>query len=136
MAKMRLTSNDVSPGGTLAADQVLNGFGCAGGNLSPALTWDGATEGTASYIVTVYDPDAPTGAGLWNWSVFNLPASTLSLVEGAGAEGEAGLPAGAVQARNDLSQNAFSGACPPAGAPAHRYVFTIFVTCPPEFPSL
>lgn len=126
LAQMRLTSLDMGEGGALGPDQVMAGFGCEGGNLSPALAWEGAPEGTQSFVVTVYDPDAPTGSGLWHWSVFNLPATTTSLPEGAGAASGADLPEDAVQARNDLSQNGYSGACPPAGAPAHRYVFTVF----------
>ena len=126
LAEMRLTSLDMGEGGTLGPDQVMAGLGCEGGNLSPALSWNGEPEGTQSIVITAYDPDAPTGSGLWHWSVFNLPATTASLPEGAGAARGAELPEGAVQARNDLSQNAYSGACPPAGALAHRYVFTVF----------
>ena len=61
-AEMRLTSPDMTEGGTLAPAQVFNGFGCAGGNLSPALEWTGAPEGTKSFVLTAYDPDAPTGS--------------------------------------------------------------------------
>ncbi len=134
VAELRLTSPDVADGGTLAPDQVMAGFGCEGGNLSPALTWEGAPEGTQSFVVTAYDPDAPTGSGLWHWSVFNLPAKTTSLPEGSGAQGGAMLPQGAVQARNDVSRNSFVGACPPPGAPAHRYVFTVFAMPNPTLP--
>ena len=62
-AEMRLTSPDMTEGGTLAPAQVFNGFGCEGGNLSPALEWTGAPEGTKSFVLTAYDPDAPTGSG-------------------------------------------------------------------------
>jgi Raf kinase inhibitor-like YbhB/YbcL family protein len=134
LAEMRLTSPDMTEGGVLGPEQVMAGFGCEGGNLSPALAWEGAPDGTASFVVTAYDPDAPTGSGLWHWSAFDIPASTTSLPEGAGAPGGMALPDGAVQARNDLSQNAFAGACPPAGAPAHRYVFTVFAMPEPTLP--
>ena len=95
LAEMRLTSPDVTEGASLGSDQVMAGFGCKGGNLSPALAWAGAPKGTASFVVTAYDPDAPTGSGLWHWSAFNLPATTTSLPKGAGADRvppQAGLP--------------------------------------------
>ena len=106
------------------ADQVFAGFGCEGGNLAPSLSWAGVPEGTKSFIITAFDPDAPTGSGFWHWSLFNLPASVTELPEGAGSEKEP-LPEGAIQARNDFSLNAFSGACPPEGS-EHRYVFTVY----------
>ena len=56
-----VASGSVS-GGKLTERQVLHGFGCAGANLSPALTWSAPPAGTKSFAVTVYDPDAPTGA--------------------------------------------------------------------------
>jgi phosphatidylethanolamine-binding protein (PEBP) family uncharacterized protein len=52
-------------GGWLVKEQEFSGFGCNGANLSPELSWSGAPEGTKSYAVTVYDPDAPTGSGWW-----------------------------------------------------------------------
>lgn len=126
VADMRLRSDSFEDGSTLPANQVMSGFGCTGANLSPALSWEGAPEGTGSFVVSAYDPDAPTGSGLWHWSVINVPAWATSLPEGAGQAGIADLPAGAVQVRNDLSQNAYSGACPPPGAGPHRYVFSVF----------
>ena len=38
-----LKSADVKPGATLGMEQVFNGFGCTGGNVSPELSWQGAT---------------------------------------------------------------------------------------------
>ena len=118
----RLTSPDIAEGKPLAEAQVFSGFGCTGGNTSPALSWSGAPAGTKSFVVTVYDPDAPTGSGWWHWVAFDLPASTSGLARGAGTAG--GMPAGAVQARNDYGKAGFGGACPPPGAP-HRYIFKV-----------
>lgn len=123
-AEMILSSPDIAEGAPLDSDQVFAGFGCEGGNLSPALSWSGSPEGTKSYIVTAYDPDAPTGSGFWHWSVFNIPAETTALPEGIGTQ-MATLPDGAIAARNDFSQNGFGGACPPEGQ-SHRYIFTVF----------
>lgn len=118
-AAMQLHSTSIPTGGTIPQAQAFKGFGCTGGNISPELAWSGAPKGTKSFIVTVYDPDAPTGSGFWHWSVFNLPATVTSLKPGAR------LPAGAIAARNDFSLNAYSGPCPPKGE-THTYVFTVY----------
>ena len=118
-----LTSPDIAEGQQLDNTFVLNGFGCEGGNISPALEWSNAPEGTKSFVVTAYDPDAPTGSGWWHWVAFNIPADVTSLDQGAGtANGE--MPAGAIQSRTDFGATGFGGACPPAGE-VHRYEFKV-----------
>jgi hypothetical protein len=92
-----LSSPTIKPNAKLTDEQVFNGFGCAGKNVSPALAWKGAPAGTKSFAVTVYDPDAPTGSGWWHWVVVNLPASVTSLPAGAGDPSGGQLPAGAEQ---------------------------------------
>jgi Raf kinase inhibitor-like YbhB/YbcL family protein len=104
---------------------VFSGFGCTGGNKSPALAWSGAPADAKSFAVTVYDPDAPTGSGWWHWVVFNIPAGTTDLKEGAGDAKGALLPAGSVQSVTDFGQPGFGGPCPPAGDKPHRYIFTV-----------
>jgi Raf kinase inhibitor-like YbhB/YbcL family protein len=120
-----LTSTDFKSGGTLAAAQVYSGFGCSGGNLSPALAWSGAPAGTKSFALLVHDPDAPTGSGWWHWLVYNLPATTTSLPVGAGDPKKNLLPAGAVQGRTDFGSPGYGGPCPPPGQP-HHYHFRIY----------
>lgn len=119
-----LTSPAFANGDVLPQAQVYNGMGQNGQNLSPALQWHGAPQGTKSFVVTVYDPDAPTGSGWWHWVVVNIPATTTSLPEGAGS-GKAGLPEGAMQVRTDFGEPGYGGAAPPAGR-VHRYVFTVY----------
>jgi Raf kinase inhibitor-like YbhB/YbcL family protein len=123
--KFTLRSADVKPGATLTDQQVFNGFGCSGANVSPQLGWSNAPAGTKSFVVTVYDPDAPTGSGWWHWVVYNIPATATELAQGAGS-GKAPLPEGAAQGRTDFGAPGFGGACPPVGDKPHRYHFTIY----------
>jgi Raf kinase inhibitor-like YbhB/YbcL family protein len=95
-------------------------------NVSPALSWKKAPKGTKSFALLVHDPDAPTGgAGWWHWLVYNLPADTTSLAQGAGSADGAKLPAGAVQQKTDFGAPGWGGPCPPTGDKPHRYVFTL-----------
>ena len=74
-----LTSNSFTDGATLGMDHILSadyGFGCGGGNKSPHLAWSGVPDGTKSFALSCFDPDAPTGSGFWHWVVVNIPAGT------------------------------------------------------------
>jgi Raf kinase inhibitor-like YbhB/YbcL family protein len=123
--KLTLTSKDVKPGGTLTQQLVFSGFGCSGANVSPELSWKNAPAGTRSFVVTVYDPDAPTGSGWWHWVVYDIPATATELPQGAGS-GKAPLAEGAKQGRTDFGAPGFGGACPPPGDKPHRYIFTVY----------
>ena len=128
-----LTSDDVTDGSTLATPQLSGIFGAGGEDVSPQLSWSGAPEGTQSYVVTCYDPDAPTGSGFWHWAVLNIPASTTSLPAGAGDDAGSWLPDGAVQLPNDASLARYLGAAPPPGHGPHRYFFAVHAV---DVPSL
>ena len=124
-ADFTVTSSDFLTDQPIAPVHVFKGFGCDGGNLSPALSWTNAPEGTKSFAVTVYDPDAPTGSGWWHWQVYNLPETTVSLKQGASTV-EGGLPDSAIQNRNDYGTSNYGGPCPPQGDKPHRYIVTVF----------
>jgi Raf kinase inhibitor-like YbhB/YbcL family protein len=117
-----LTSPDIAAGGTIAESQVFSGFGCHGGNVSPALTWRDAPAGTRSFALLMHDPDAPTGSGWWHWIVYNIPASVSALPAGAGDPQKNLLPAGVVQGRTDFGTPGYGGPCPPPGKPHHYYL--------------
>lgn len=122
---LTLISNSFKDGDYLGQDHVLSenfGFGCAGGNKSPHLKWDNVPDGTKSFAVTCFDPDAPTGSGFWHWVVANIPASVTELVLDASA---AGMPEGALQSRTDFGAPGYGGPCPPQGDHPHRYLFTV-----------
>lgn len=126
---MQVSSTSFKDGDYLSMDHAMAssyGFGCSGGNQSPQLAWSGAPDGTRSFAVTCFDPDAPTGSGFWHWVVANIPASVSELPLDAGNPASGKLPAGAVTLRNDAGTNAYAGPCPPQGDHPHRYYFTVF----------
>ena len=126
---LTLTSSSFKEGETLKMDHILSadyGFGCAGGNKSPHLAWSDVPEGTRSFAVTCFDPDAPTGSGFWHWVVVNIPAGTTELPLDAGNAKAGALPKGALQTRTDFGAPGYGGPCPPPNYHPHRYLFTVF----------
>jgi Raf kinase inhibitor-like YbhB/YbcL family protein len=118
--------------GTFATQYILNGFGCTGGNISPALVWSSPPSGTKSFTLQVFDPDAPTGSGFWHWAVYNIPPTATGLPRGAG-NAAATLPAPAFGGTTDFLDTGttggngnYGGPCPPAGDAPHRYIFTLY----------
>lgn len=119
--RLTLTSETFTAHGTLPRETV-HGH-CGGDDRSPQLSWSGAPEGTKSYVVTCFDPDAPTGAGYWHWLAWNVPASTTTLALGAGT-GDA--PSVGTTGTTDYGSRGYGGPCPPKGDGAHRYIFTVY----------
>lgn len=131
MPVFTLSSPDLASG-TFATQYILNGFGCTGGNISPAVNWTNPPAGTKSFVLNVFDPDAPTGSGFWHWAVYNIPPTATGLARGAG-NSPATLPAPAFGGTTDLLDTGttggngnYGGPCPPAGDMPHRYIFTLY----------
>lgn len=127
-----LHSKQLVPNGRLGDTQILQGFGCDGGNISPQLSWKNSPAGTGSYAVTVYDPDAPTGSGWWHWVIFNIPSDVKALPLNAGNGSNGLAPEGSVQSRTDFGAPGYGGGCPPEGAGDHRYIFTVYALDTPS----
>jgi Raf kinase inhibitor-like YbhB/YbcL family protein len=116
-ATFTVTSSAMPDGSVVGPEQLSPEQG--GPSTSPDLAWDGVPEGTRSFAVTCFDPDAPTGSGFWHWVGWDLPAEARELPAGTGRE-----DARLVQATNDFGRPGYDGPNPPAGAP-HRYVLTV-----------
>ncbi|XZG69638.1 YbhB/YbcL family Raf kinase inhibitor-like protein [Chitinibacteraceae bacterium HSL-7] len=121
-----LSSTDMKSGQRLDERHVYYGFGCAGANLSPALSWRDVPAGTKSLALVAHDPDAPGGGGWYHWIVYDIPASTHALQRDAGNDLGEKLPRGAQQADNSFDSRSYGGACPPKGHGVHHYNFTLY----------
>ena len=123
-------SDDITDGSPLALRFV---HGSAGGeNVSPHLAWSGAPQGTQSFVVTCFDPDAPTGSGFWHWVAVDLPGDLQELPSGAG-ESDDTLPGSAFHIRSDFGDSQYGGAAPPKGDHDHRYMYVVHAV---DVPSL
>lgn len=98
---------------------------CEDEDISPALTWSGAPDGTRTLALIVDDPDAPDPAApkmTWvHWVLYDLPGTATSLAEGMRPDS---LPHGVRQGVNDWKQTGWRGPCPPKGR--HRYFFKLY----------
>jgi len=141
-----LTSPDLNEGGAIKAEQVLNGAGCTGENISPALRWSGVPAGAKSFALTMYDPGGPAGWWHWaksvalsvydpdaltrkgwlHWVIVNISANVTSLPKDAGNVRAGLAPAGSIQGRTSFGALGWGGPCPPQGDKPHHYVFTLF----------
>lgn len=124
-AQMTLTSSSMVEGGTLPQEHVADRFGCDGENISPQLTWANAPEGTKSFIVLAFDPDAPTASGWWHWGAYDIDSTILDLPAGADSLVSV-VTTGLKRVENDFGAFEYIGACPPEGDGPHRYMFTVY----------
>ncbi len=120
-----VTSCSVRDHEKLSLPYVSGIFGAGGEDISPQLSWRGFPAGTKSFVVTMYDPDAPTASGFWHWAVVDIPANVTELARGAGDEQGSGLPTGAFQLRNDAGLARYVGAAPPPGHGKHHYYIVV-----------
>ncbi|WP_087133289.1 YbhB/YbcL family Raf kinase inhibitor-like protein [Micrococcus lylae] len=128
LPELEVTSSSFNDGDQLPLEHVGGMLGTGGQDRSPQLSWSGAPEGTKSYVVTCFDPDAPTGSGFWHWAVANIPASITELAAGSAVVDQLdkdALSGSALTLKNDGGVKGFVGAAPPAGHGEHRYVFTV-----------
>lgn len=119
MPTFELVSSDIADGEPLPAVLAAIGASEGAGNVSPHLSWSGYPPETRSFVVSCFDPDAPTPSGFWHWTVIDIPADVTTLERGAP------LPDGAIALVNDMGEAGYSGPMPPEGDFAHRYYFVV-----------
>jgi len=119
-AHLAVASADFHPGGMLPR-RAASAF-CGGANVSPELHWSGAPPQTRGFVVTMFDPDARSGAGFWHWIVYDIPARVHRLKS---VTNGSALPHGAAAATNDIGTQDYRGPCPPRGE-LHHYRFTVY----------
>ena len=112
-----ITSASFKPGGSIPRD-----FTADGRDVSPALSWVSAPDGTQSLALICDDPDAPVGTWV-HWVIWNLPASTKGLAQGI--QQSRTLTDGSAQGKNDFGRIGYGGPSPPPGKP-HRYFFRLY----------
>jgi Raf kinase inhibitor-like YbhB/YbcL family protein len=115
-----LRSASFPPGGRISSHFASRE--CGGDNFSVPLWWRRAPPLTQSFLVTVFDAQGRSGAGLWHWVVYDI-ASTANGIASS-ADGRV-LPPKATTATNGHGLRGYSGPCPPKGE-THRYLFTIY----------
>ena len=116
LSDMQLTSTAFEPGGSIPSKHTGEGE-----DVSPALSWSNAPDGTKAFAVICHDPDAPlvTPAGTYgfvHWVLYNIPGSTTGLAEGSGEF---------TNGKNDFGNEAYGGPMPPNGHGTHQYYYWI-----------
>ncbi|MBV8185150.1 MAG: YbhB/YbcL family Raf kinase inhibitor-like protein [Hyphomicrobiales bacterium] len=117
-----VTSPEFADGALLSSRHAGNAGDCGGENISPALAWSGAPDGTKSFAIVVYDPDGGKGLGSVHFVAYDISPQTRSFAEGAGASASGGFVGGT----NTRGVQAYSGPCPPVGDQPHHYVFSVY----------
>lgn len=82
---------------------------CNGRNVSPPLRWKHAPKGTRSFAILLAEQDGQGSDGAAvRWMVYGIPASTMSLHEGAGNRRSVRFRTGL----NALGTTRYAGPCP------------------------
>lgn len=115
-----LSSMQVTSPAFAAHQAIPSKYTGEGEDVSPALAWQGAPEGTKGFAVICHDPDAPLvkegNHGFVHWVLYNLPGDLVELTEKT-AVGTAGT--------NDFGNQGYGGPMPPEGHGSHFYYFWV-----------
>jgi Raf kinase inhibitor-like YbhB/YbcL family protein len=110
---MKLTSATFEPGGPIPARHTGEAE-----DVSPALAWSDAPEGTKAFALICHDPDAPLVKpgtyGFVHWVLYGIPGLVTELAEGVSDY---------VQGVNDFGNAGYGGPMPPPGHGTHHYFF-------------
>ena len=131
-AKLTVSSTAFKNGEAIPVDYTADGR-----NVSPALAWSGAPQGTREFALILDDPDAPTPQPFVHWVIYKIPGNATGLPEavpmGDAVKGTA--VAGALQGPTGFAmfargggpppQPGYRGPAPPSGKP-HHYTFKVY----------
>ncbi len=113
LSSMRLSSPAFETGGAIPAKHTGEGV-----DVSPALSWRDAPDGTQSFAVICHDPDAPLilpgRYGFVHWVLYGIPGSVAELAEGTDEH---------TQGVSDFGKPGYGGPMPPEGHGVHNYFF-------------
>jgi hypothetical protein len=121
VSPMVLTSATLTDNGRFPVQHT-----CDGVNGSPALTWTAGPPGTNGYAVVMKDLTVANQ----HWTLYDIPASTLSIGAGVPFGYSPGTPAPAGSKHGSVTfapaSFGYLGPCPPANNMDHEYVFTVY----------
>jgi Raf kinase inhibitor-like YbhB/YbcL family protein len=126
MPTMTLSSPDFENGAVIPLVHAAKRVG--GNELSPALTWTGAPECAAQFLLVMEDPDAPTPKPFVH-CVALIDPSVTSIPQGGLNPSTA--PSGVLVLRPSMGGPGYLGPAPIKGHGPHRYVFQIFALAEP-----
>jgi Raf kinase inhibitor-like YbhB/YbcL family protein len=116
LSDMQLSSPAFAQGGAIPTRHTGEGA-----DVSPALSWSGAPEGTRAFALICHDPDAPLVSvrgtyGFVHWVLYDIPGTATGLPEGV---------TDYTPGKNDFGKLGYGGPMPPPGHGEHRYYFWI-----------
>jgi Raf kinase inhibitor-like YbhB/YbcL family protein len=111
-------SPDIPINKMVKKEQLFTEFDCNGKNIRPKFIWNNPIKETKSFALTIFDKDADTGSGWWNWVIYNIPNDVNEL-------GNV-LPKNAVEVINDYGYVGYGGPCILDNKLKHNYVITLY----------
>ena len=116
LSPMQVTSSAFNDHGAIPSKHTGEGE-----DVSPALAWSDAPEGTKAFAVICHDPDAPLISpngtyGFVHWVLYGIPADVSSLPEDCGDY---------TQGTNNFGNTGYGGPMPPNGHGTHLYYFMV-----------
>ena len=101
-----------------SGERIPDRHTCEGEDVSPALNWTNAPEGTREFALICHDPDAPlikpATYGFVHWVLYGIPGTVSELPEGV---------AEYLQGSNDFGNAGYGGPASPPGHGMHHYFF-------------
>ncbi|MCO4772324.1 MAG: YbhB/YbcL family Raf kinase inhibitor-like protein [Deltaproteobacteria bacterium] len=79
-------------------------------NPNPEIAWEGAPEGTESFVLIF---DDPTAGDFPHWAILNIPGDATGLAADSSGDGASGsIPSGSTELDNGFGYEGYLGSCP------------------------